>query len=47
MPEKEMTQHASYHVVVPPWKLSDLIVIHPKVRLGFFKTLLDSPAQSA
>jgi len=46
VPEKKMSQHACQHMVSPSWKLPHLVVIHPQVRFGFLKTLLDGPANS-
>src|SRR3990172_9761031 len=44
MPKEKMSQHAGQHMMTPPGKLSHLVVIHPQVRFGFLKALLDSPA---
>jgi len=39
-----MSQHTGQHMVSPPGKLPHLVVIHPQVRFGFLKALLDGPA---
>ena len=44
VPEEEMSQHASQHMVSPPRKLPHLVVIHPQIRFGLLKTLLNGPA---
>ena len=47
VPEEEMSQDASEHVVVPSRILSDLIVIHSQFGFGFFKTLFNGPTRTA
>ena len=44
VPEEKMSQHGGQHMVSPPRKLPHLVVIHPQIRFGFLKTLLDGPA---
>jgi len=44
VPEEKMSRHACQHMVPPPGKLPHLVVIHPQIRFGFLKTLLDGPA---
>src|SRR3990172_2632031 len=44
VPEEKMSQHACQHMMAPPWKLSHLVMIHPQVRFGLLKALLDGPA---
>ena len=39
-----MSQHACQHMVSPSGKLPHLVVIHPKIRFGLLKALLDGPA---
>ena len=39
-----MSQHACQHMVSPPRKLSHFVVIHPQIRFGLLKALLDGPA---
>ncbi len=41
-----MSQHACQHMVSPPGKLPHLVMIHPQIRFGFLKALLDGPANS-
>ena len=38
-----MSQHACQHMMSPPRKLPHLVVIHPQIRFGFLKALLDGP----
>jgi hypothetical protein len=45
VPEEEMCQHAGDDVVVPPWKLTNLVVVHSQFCLGFLETLFDCPSQ--
>ena len=44
VPEEKMSQHACQHMVSPPGKLPHLVVIHPQIRFGLLKALLDGPA---
>src|SRR3990172_8568186 len=44
VPEEKMSQHACQHMVPPPEKLPHLVVIHPQIRFGLLKALLDGPA---
>ena len=44
VPEEEVSQHTGDHMMSPPGKLPHLVVIHPQIRFGFLKTLLDGPA---
>jgi len=41
-----MGQHACQHMVPPAGKLPHLVVIHPQIRFGLFKTLFDGPAHT-
>ena len=41
-----MGQHAGYDVVVPPLKLTNLVVVHTQFCLGLLETLLDCPSQT-
>jgi hypothetical protein len=47
MPEKEMSQGAGQHVVMPSRILPDLIVIHAQFGFGFFEALFNGPAYTA
>jgi len=47
VPEEEMRQHTCEYVVMPPRKLTNLIVVHTQFGFGFLETLLDRPAQAA
>jgi len=44
VPEEKMSQHTCQHMMAPPRKFSHLVMIHSKIRFGFFKALLYSPA---
>jgi len=44
VPEEKMSQHAGQHMVSPPGKLPHFVMIHPQVRFGLLKALLDGPA---
>jgi len=46
VPEEEVGQDAGHHVMNPPWKFPDLIVVHSDFGLCFFKTLLDGPSHT-
>ena len=43
VPEEKMSQHAGQHMVSPPGKLPHLVMVHPQIRFGLLKALLDSP----
>jgi len=43
VPQEEVSEHAREHVVIPSRIFPHLIVIHPKLTLGFLKALLDGP----
>ena len=43
MPQKEMGEHTREHMVMPARILSDLVVIHPQLRLRFLEALCDRP----
>ena len=47
MPEKEMGQHTRQHVMVPAQVFADFIMVHAEFRLGFLKTLFNSPPDPA
>ena len=46
VPKEEVSQHACQHMMPPPRKLPHLVMIHPQIRFGLFKTLLDGPAHT-
>jgi hypothetical protein len=45
VPEEKMSRHACQHMVSPAGKLPHLVVIHPQIRFGLLKALLDGPAK--
>jgi len=47
VPEEEVTQHASEHVMIPSRIFPDLIVIHAQFGFCLLEALLDSPAHAA
>jgi hypothetical protein len=40
-PKEEVRQHAHQHMVMPPLRGADVIVIHPHLGFALFKTLLN------
>ena len=47
VPEKKMTKHASDNMMVPAPIFAYFIMIHAKLAFRFFKTLLNSPPDTA
>ena len=47
VPEEEMGQHTSHHMMDPAREFAHLVVVHSKLRLRFLKALLDGPANTA
>ena len=47
MPEEKVSQHTGQNMMMPSWIFPDLIVVHPQLRFGFFKTLLNGPSNTA
>ena len=47
VPEEVMPQYARYDVMVPAWKFAYLVLIHAQIGFGFFKALLNGPAETA
>ena len=46
MPEEEVSQHAGNHMMAPPRKFSDLIMVHPQISFCLSETLFDGPSYS-
>src|SRR5664280_1461165 len=43
VPEKEVSQHTSNHMVTPSRILSYFVVVHSQIRFGLLKALLNGP----
>ena len=47
VPEKIMGKHTGQNMMMPTWKLSHLVLVHPQLCFRLCKALLNGPTQPA
>jgi hypothetical protein len=47
VPEEIMSEHTGQYMMMPTWKFSHLVLIHPQLCFCFFKALFNGPPESA